>query len=39
MMDNFTIVFRSGSDAHFYVVGDGNEVSGWVGGLIDWWVG
>jgi len=26
MMDNFTVVFRSGSDAHFYVVGDGNEV-------------
>ncbi|GAB5029423.1 nonclathrin coat protein zeta2-cop [Nannochloropsis oceanica] len=25
MMDNFTVVFRSGSDAHFYVVGDGNE--------------
>ena len=26
MMDNFTLVFRSGSDAHFYVVGDGSEV-------------
>lgn len=35
MMDNFTVVFRSGSDAHFYVVGDGNEVrteGGTVGG-------
>lgn len=26
MIDNYTIVFRSGSDTHFYVVGDAKEV-------------
>jgi hypothetical protein len=26
MLDNFTIIFRSSSDTHFYVVGDSREV-------------
>lgn len=33
-IDNFTVVFRSGTDAHFYVVGDAKEV-GREGGTLE----